>query len=86
MLAIPKGADQFLNADVIVEHGLGLRLLPDELSPAAVREAVRRLVDDPRYRDSVRALRSATDAMPSPEEVAKMLPITHRRQPVTRLP
>ena len=33
MLAIPQGADQFLNAETIVEHGLGLRLLPDELSP-----------------------------------------------------
>ena len=60
MLAIPQGADQFLNAETIVEHGLGLRLLPDELSPAAVRDAVRQLVEDGRYRDAV-AIASAVD-------------------------
>ena len=52
MLAIPQGADQFLNAETIVEHGLGLRLLPDELSPASVREAVGELLEDERYRDA----------------------------------
>ena len=73
MLAIPQGADQFLNAETIVEHGLGLRLLPDELSPAAVRDAVRELVDDGRYRDAVRSHRPSIEAMPAPEEVVRVL-------------
>ena len=33
ILAIPQGADQFMNAARIVEAGLGLRILPDELGP-----------------------------------------------------
>jgi MGT family glycosyltransferase len=73
MLAIPQGADQFLNAETIVDHGLGLRLLPDALSPDAVREAVRNLVDDSRYRDAVRSQRPSIEAMPAPEEVVPVL-------------
>ena len=71
MLAIPQGADQFLNAETIVEHGLGLRLMPDELSRAAVREAVRELVDDGRYHNAVRSHRPSIEAMPSPEDVVR---------------
>ena len=73
MLAIPQGADQFMNAGTIVEHGLGLRLLADQLSAAAVRGAVRELLDDERYRDTVRSLKPAIEAMPSPDEVAALL-------------
>jgi UDP:flavonoid glycosyltransferase YjiC (YdhE family) len=73
MLAMPQAADQFLNAHGSVEHGLGVRLLPEELSPAAVREAVRELVDDPRYRETVCSHRPAIGAMPSPEEVVAVL-------------
>jgi len=73
MLAIPQGADQFLNAATIVEHGLGLRLLPDELSPATVRDAVRELVDDGRYRDAVGSHWPSIEAMPAPEEVVAVL-------------
>jgi UDP:flavonoid glycosyltransferase YjiC (YdhE family) len=73
MLAIPQGADQFLNAETIVEHGLGLRLMPAELSAEAVRDAVRRLIDDTRYRDAVRSHRPSIEAMPSPDEVVPIL-------------
>jgi len=69
MLAIPQGADQFLNAETIIEHGLGLRLLPDELRPAAVRAAVRQLVDDRHFRDAVRSHRASIEAMPAPDAV-----------------
>ncbi len=73
MLAIPQGADQFLNAATIVEHGLGLRLLSDELSPATVRDAVREIIDVGRYRDAVRLDQASRDAMPPPEEVVPIL-------------
>lgn len=73
MLAIPQGADQFLNAGRIVETGIGLRLLPHELSAVAVGEAVRALLDDGRYLQEVRSHRSAIEAMPSPDEVVPIL-------------
>jgi UDP:flavonoid glycosyltransferase YjiC (YdhE family) len=73
MLAIPQGADQFLNAEQIVETGIGLRLMPSELTGDAVRTAVRTLVDDRRYADAVRSRRAGTEAMPMPEAVVPVL-------------
>ena len=54
MLAIPQGADQFLNAERIVDTSVGIRLMPDEVSAGAVRDALRVLLDDHRYRDAAR--------------------------------
>ena len=42
------------------------------LSPASVRDAMRRLVDDGRYRDTVASLRPSIDAMPAPEDVVRV--------------
>jgi UDP:flavonoid glycosyltransferase YjiC (YdhE family) len=73
MLAIPQGADQFLNAARVVEVGLGLRLLPDELNGAAVRDATLALIEDPRFVGVARSQRAAIDAMPPPEAVVPIL-------------
>jgi UDP:flavonoid glycosyltransferase YjiC (YdhE family) len=73
MLAIPQGADQFLNAERIVESGIGLRLLPDELDPDAVNEAVTALLEDRRYADRVGEVRSGIADMPPPDEVVPEL-------------
>ena len=73
MLAIPQGADQFLNAQRIVETGIGLRLLPDELDPVAVDEAVVTLLEDRRYADCVGEVRSGIAEMPLPDEVVSEL-------------
>ena len=73
ILAIPQGADQFLNAERIVETGIGLRLLPDELNPASVRSAVRALIEDGRFGHAIRSHRSAIEAMPPPEAVVEVL-------------
>ena len=73
MLAIPQGADQFMNAERIVATGIGLSLMPVELTAEAVRGAVRSLLDDPRYAEAVRRQRSSIDSMPLPEEVVPVL-------------
>ena len=70
MLAIPQGADQFLNAGRVVDSGVGLRLLPDELSAAT---AVQALLDDDRYRDAARVHQASIEAMPAPEAVVRIL-------------
>ena len=69
----PQGADQFLNAEIVVETGVGLRLMPDEVSAGAVRDALRELVDDGRYRDAAAVASDAIDAMPSPDAVVPIL-------------
>jgi len=73
MLAIPQGADQFLNAERVAETGIGLRLLPSEVSALAVRDAVRALIDDRRFADAVALQRASIEAMPRPEDVVPIL-------------
>lgn len=73
VLAIPQGADQFFNAEVIAERGVGLRLMPDEVNPDKVRDATRALLEDRSYGLTVRALRPGIDQMPTPAEVVPIL-------------
>ena len=73
MLAIPQGADQFINAERVVATGMGRRLLPAELEPAAVRESVRALIDEPAHRAAARAVQATTATMPAPEAVVPVL-------------
>ena len=73
MLAVPQGADQFLNADRVVATGMGRRLLPAELEPATVRAAVRELIDDPAYRRAADTIRNTLATMPPPEAIVEVL-------------
>ncbi len=73
MLAIPQGADQFVNAEAIVRFGAGLRLLPAELTAVAVRDATRQLLTDRRFADVARAEQAAIREMPAPESVVPLL-------------
>jgi UDP:flavonoid glycosyltransferase YjiC (YdhE family) len=73
ILAIPQGADQFMNAERIADAGLGLRVLPHELSPAVIRERLSALLDDGRYAAVARSLREEIETMPAPAEVVERL-------------
>ena len=73
MLAIPQGADQFLNAEAIARIGVGLRLLPGEFTASAVRDAVRELLTHDRFTDVARVEQAAVREMPSPESIVPML-------------
>jgi MGT family glycosyltransferase len=72
-LAIPQGADQFMNAERIAQVGVGLRLLPSELTPTAVRDSARQLIDDRRFADVARAEQMAIREMPTPGSIVPML-------------
>ena len=69
-LLVPQGADQFDNAGQLVALGAGLALLPDALTPEAVRTAVVDLLDGPSYRASAERLAAEIAAMPHPDDVA----------------
>jgi UDP:flavonoid glycosyltransferase YjiC (YdhE family) len=73
MLAVPQGADQFMNAERLVAAGYGLRVLPDELTPEAVHAGVERLLDEPSFGLAVRRERAVLESMPSPAEVVPVL-------------
>jgi UDP:flavonoid glycosyltransferase YjiC (YdhE family) len=73
MLALPQGADQFVNAQQMVQAGAGLRLVPAELTPDAVREGVRRLLDEPSFAEGATRVRDEIEAMPPPAELVPVL-------------
>ena len=73
ILAIPQGADQFMNAGRIVEAGLGLRILPDELAPDVIRTRLWAVLEDARFAEAARDLRTDLESMPSPSEVVDQL-------------
>lgn len=78
-LALPQTADQFENAERMAGAGAGLRLLPEECSPAAVATACAELVGDPRYHANTAALGAENAARPSP---AQVVPVLERLVPV----
>jgi hypothetical protein len=73
MLAIPQGADQFVNAEAVARVGAGLRLLPSEFTAAGVRDAARELLSDGRFTDVARAEQVAIRQMPPPASVVPVL-------------
>lgn len=77
-LILPQGADQFANADALSAAGAGFALLPDELSANAIAEHTRRLLPHhghAGHRDAARVIAEEIARMPSPDEVARRLPV-----------
>ncbi|GAA3856518.1 glycosyltransferase [Saccharothrix violaceirubra] len=73
-LVLPQGADQFANAEAVVEGGLGDQLLGDALTAEAITAAARRLLADQAVRAAASAIQGEVEAMPAPAEVARRLP------------
>jgi UDP:flavonoid glycosyltransferase YjiC (YdhE family) len=72
-LLMPHGADQFLNAQALLDTGAGHRLLPEEISPESVADAVRALLSEPGYREAATRLADEIAAMPAPAETVPKL-------------
>ncbi|MDX6513152.1 MAG: hypothetical protein QOE36_2656 [Gaiellaceae bacterium] len=73
MLLVPRGADQFDNAERCTAIGVAKRLLPDELTSAAVRSAVESLLADASYSERARVVAEEIAAMPAAAEVVALL-------------
>lgn len=73
LLVLPQGANQFWNAERCDALGVGRRLLPGQVDPAAVRREVQALLERPAYRDGARRLADEIEAMPGPEEAVALL-------------
>jgi UDP:flavonoid glycosyltransferase YjiC (YdhE family) len=55
-----------MNAQVLLDSGAGLRLLPEQITPESVADAVRALLGEPGYRGAARGVATEIAAMPSP--------------------
>lgn len=72
-LCLPQGADQFLNAGAGSASGAALTLAPGEATPAAIREALRRVLNEPAFADAARAVAADIARMPPAAAVAELL-------------
>lgn len=68
-VCLPRGADQFANAERVRSVGAGIRLLPDEATPERLRAAVTAVLDDPAYTRAAAAMKAEIAAMPSAADV-----------------
>lgn len=72
-LCLPQAADQFRNAAAGTRRGAALSLPPDQMSPAAVSEAVTRLLGEKDFGVAAAKVADEIRAMPSPEHVVERL-------------
>ena len=72
-VVLPQGADNFVNGGLLATCGAGLSIGPEQLTPAAVRDAVRSVLTGPSYRDTALQLREEMAALSDPANVARGL-------------
>ena len=70
-LLLPKGADQFWNADLMARAGLAEVIEPPQMTPDAVAGAAAAELGN--YRPAVDAVSAEIAAMPDPTEVLEQL-------------
>lgn len=68
-LVLPHAADQFLNADVVARHGIGLTCAPDEVDA----DTVAAMLDADRYAAATAAVHAEIASMPRPVDVVDRL-------------
>jgi UDP:flavonoid glycosyltransferase YjiC (YdhE family) len=72
-LCLPQAADQFRNAEGGVAAGAALALMPHQITPGAVADAVERLLDDPATRRGAERVAAEIDGMCRPDELVTEL-------------
>jgi UDP:flavonoid glycosyltransferase YjiC (YdhE family) len=73
LLLVPSAANQFDNAAKAKEAGAAIVLLPDEVTPDAVRGGLRALLTDGSYRACAKHVEAEIAGMSSPTEAASAL-------------
>ncbi|MGW6446592.1 glycosyltransferase [Lentzea sp. NPDC055074] len=72
-LVLPQGADQFRNAEIVADTGLGGRLVGEDFTADAVQEVARKLLQDNDVKAANARIAAEIAAMPSPDEVVPKL-------------
>jgi MGT family glycosyltransferase len=73
ILFVPQAADQFENAAQVHALGAGVRLMPDELTVAAARSALKSLLSESSFRAEAQKVAAEIAAMPDPSAVVPVL-------------
>jgi UDP:flavonoid glycosyltransferase YjiC (YdhE family) len=72
-LLLPQGADQFINAEILIAAGAVRALSNDAQQPGAIAEAVQALLGDCPEREAASRLRAEIVSMPAPVDVVPVL-------------
>ncbi len=72
-LLLPQAADQFLNARAGAQAGAGIAIEPEQLTAAAITDALAELLSEPAYREAAQRLSTEIAAMPGHDEVVQEL-------------
>jgi hypothetical protein len=72
-VALPQGADNFVNAALLERAGVAIQLREPEVTPRTVRDAVRRVLAERPFADAAGRLAAEIAAMPDPTTVASEL-------------
>jgi len=81
MVLVPHAWDRPDNARRVTETGAGIRLSARHLSAEELRAGVRKVLDDPSYRQAARQLAAAVAAAPGPGRAAELLEQLAARRP-----
>ncbi|HWC87791.1 MAG TPA: nucleotide disphospho-sugar-binding domain-containing protein, partial [Solirubrobacteraceae bacterium] len=83
LLVLPRGANQFNNAEACVSAGVARSLLPDDVTPDSVRAAVRALIDQASHRERARFVAHEIETMPGPEYGVRLVEqLARERRPL----
>jgi UDP:flavonoid glycosyltransferase YjiC (YdhE family) len=72
-LILPQGADQFSNAQAVVDAGVGEQILPPDLTPEVLADRTQALLLNAQIRTAARRLAEEISAMPTLEETIERL-------------
>jgi UDP:flavonoid glycosyltransferase YjiC (YdhE family) len=72
-VVLPQGADNFINGWLLARRGAAVTIGPAELGADAVRNAVRRVLDEPSFENIAGGLAAELADLPTPDEVARTL-------------
>ncbi len=85
LLILPQAANQFHNAEACVSAGVARRLLPSEVTAAAVRRDIHALREETSYGERARHVAHEIEGMPGPEDGVRLLErLARERAPLTR--
>jgi UDP:flavonoid glycosyltransferase YjiC (YdhE family) len=72
-LVLPQGADQFRNAQMVANTGLGVQLVGEEFTADAVHETARKLLRDNDVQAANANIAAEIASMPHPGDVVPKL-------------
>lgn len=73
MVVVPISADQPYSAERCAALGVARAAGPGERTPEAIRDAVREVLAEARYRGAARAFSAEMNALPGPERMVELL-------------